>query len=60
MKLLIKNDYSTTRRLLIWLMGPGQEDDLELDDLNIKYMIELLIKSLTSGDRPSNLGLFSL
>ena len=46
LKLLIKNDYSTTRRLLIWLMGPGQEDDLELDDLNIKYMIELLIKSL--------------
>ena len=46
LKLLIKNDYSTTRRLLIWLMGPGQEDDLEVEDLNVKYMIQLLIKSL--------------
>ena len=46
LQLLIKNDYSTTRRLQMWLMGPGQEDELEMGDPNIKYMIELLIKAI--------------
>ena len=30
----------------MWLMGPGQEDELEMGDPNIKYMIELLIKAI--------------
>jgi hypothetical protein len=46
LKLLIKNDYSTTRRLLIWLMGQNQEEDIEMGEPNIQYMLVLLVKSL--------------
>ena len=46
LKLLIKNDYSTTRRLLIWLLGAGQDDDFDISEPNTKYMIQLVIKSL--------------
>ncbi len=44
--LLIKNEYSTKRRLMTWLMGSNQEDELEMGDPMIKYMIELLIRSI--------------
>lgn len=54
LKLLVKNDYSTTRRLLMWLMGPGQEDELEMGDPHIKYMIELLIKALKKIFEPTS------
>lgn len=57
LQLLIKNDYSTTRRLLMWLMGPSQEEELEMGDPNIKYMIEILTKAIknifTSSTIPS-------
>ena len=46
LKLLIKNDYSTTRRLLIWLMGQNQEEEIEIGEPNIQYMLVLLVKSL--------------
>ena len=46
LKLLIKNDYSTTRRLLIWLMGQNQEQGTEMGEPNIQYMLVLLVKSL--------------
>ena len=46
LKLLIKNDYSTTRRLLIWLMGQNQEEEIEMGEPNIQYMLVLLVKSL--------------
>ena len=46
LSLLIKNEYSTTRRLLAWLIGSNQDDDIDLDDPSIKYMMELLIASI--------------
>jgi hypothetical protein len=46
LKLLIKNDYTTARRLEGWLMGGNQEEELEMGDPAIKYMIELVIKSI--------------
>ena len=46
LKLLIKNDYSTTRRLLIWLMGQNQDEEIEMGEPNIQYMLVLLVKSL--------------
>ena len=46
LKLLIKNEHSATRRLLIWLMGPNQDEDIEMGEPNIQYMLVLLVKSL--------------
>ena len=46
LKLLIKNEHSSTRRLLIWLMGPNQDEDIEMGEPNIQYMLVLLVKSL--------------
>ena len=46
LSLLIKNEYSTKRRLVTWLMGSNQDDELEMGDPLIKYMIELLILSI--------------
>ncbi len=46
LKLLIKNDYSTTRRLLIWFMGQNQDEEIEMGEPNIQYMLVLLVKSL--------------
>lgn len=44
--LLVRNEYSTTRRLIAWLIGSNQDDDIDLEDTGIKYMIELLIASI--------------
>lgn len=46
LSLLIKNEYSTTRRFIAWLIASNQDDDIDLDDPSIKYMIELLIASI--------------
>ena len=46
LSLLVKNEYSTTRRLIAWLIGSNQDDDIDLDDPSIKYMMELLISSI--------------
>lgn len=46
LSLLIKNEYSTIRRLLTWLMGTNQDDELEMGDPLIKYMIELVTASI--------------
>jgi hypothetical protein len=46
LSLLIKNEYSTTRRLIAWLIGSNQDDDIDLNDESIKNMIELLIASI--------------
>jgi hypothetical protein len=46
LSLLIKNEYTTTRRLLAWLMGNNQEEELEMGDPLIKYMIELVTISV--------------
>ena len=46
LKLLIKNEHSATRRLLIWLMGQNQDEDVEMGEPNIQYMLVLLVKSL--------------
>jgi hypothetical protein len=45
LNLLIKNDYSTTRRLFSWLMG-NQEEELEMGEPMIQYMIQLVISSI--------------
>lgn len=45
LNLLIKNDYSTTRRLFSWLMG-NQEEELEMGEPMIQYMIQLVITSI--------------
>ncbi|MCQ2815665.1 MAG: dopey family protein [archaeon] len=42
--LLIKNEYSTTRRLCQWLLGnSGTEEDLDLESEDTQYMFNLLI-----------------
>jgi len=46
LSLLVRNEYSTTRRLIAWLIGSNQDDDIDLDDHSIKYMIEILIASI--------------
>ena len=46
LQLLIKNEHSATRRLLIWLMGQNQDDEVEMGEPNIQYMLVLLVKSL--------------
>ena len=46
LKLLVKNDYSTTRRLFIWLLGNNQDDEIEYGDPNIQYMVQLLTKTI--------------
>lgn len=45
LNILVKNDYSITRRVLTWLLG-NLEDEIELGDPNIKYMIDLVIASI--------------
>jgi len=45
-QLLIKNEYSMTRRLFSWLIGSSQEDEIDLEDKEIIYMMELLIGAL--------------
>ena len=44
--LLIKNEYSTTRRLFLWLLGSVQEDELNPEDPSYKYMRDLLVQAL--------------
>lgn len=46
LNLLIKNEYSTTRRLFSWLLGSVQEDELNQDDPTFKYMRDLLVEAL--------------
>lgn len=46
LSLLVRNEYSTTRRLIAWLIGSNQDDDIDLEDPSIKYMVELLIASI--------------
>jgi hypothetical protein len=46
LNLLIKNEYSTTRRLFTWLLGNNQEDDVNPDDPTYKYMRDLLVEAL--------------
>ena len=48
LQLLIKNDYSTSRRLLIWLLGQNQDEEIEMGEPNIQYMLVLLVKALKS------------
>ncbi len=46
LNLLIKNEYSTTRRLFSWLIGNPQEDDVNTEDPTYKYMRDLLVEAL--------------
>ena len=46
LKLLIKNEYSTTRRLINWLTGSSNiDDDIDLESDNIIYKMDLVIMS---------------
>lgn len=45
LKLLIKNENSLARRLFAWLLS-STDDDAEMGDPKVQYMIELLIKSI--------------
>ena len=46
LKLLIKNEYSTTRRLSNWLMGTNNEDEeIDLDSPDIIYKMELVVEA---------------
>jgi len=46
LNLLIKNEYSTTRRLFSWLLGNNQEEEIDQDDPTYKYMRDLLVEAL--------------
>ena len=46
LKLLIKNEYSTTRRLINWITGSSNiDDDIDLESPDIKYRMDLVIKA---------------
>ena len=46
LNLLVKNEYSTTRRLSQWLLGTATiDDDIDLENNEIKNMISLLIEA---------------
>lgn len=46
LNLLVKNEYSTTRRLSQWLLGTSTiDDDIDLENNEIKNMISLLIEA---------------
>ena len=61
LKLLIKNEYSTTRRVGEWILKDDFGEDLNIDDTNIQYILDILIKALTKifeinvDDPPQNL-----
>ena len=47
LKLLIKNEYSTTRRLSNWLLGTsGPDEEINLDSPDINYKMELIVSAL--------------
>ena len=47
LKLLVKNEYSTTRRLNQWLLGINSpDDDVDYDSEDMQYKISLIIKAL--------------
>ena len=46
LKLLIKNDYSTTRRLTSWLLGTSNsEDEIDFKSPDIIYKMELVVQA---------------
>ena len=46
LKLLIKNEYSTTRRLSNWLMGTSSaDDDIDLESPDIIYKMDLVVQA---------------
>ena len=49
LKLLIKNEYSTTRRLSNWVLGTtGTDDEVNFDSPDINYKMELIVSALKS------------
>ena len=49
LKLLIKNEYSTTRRLSNWLLGINSPDDeINYDSPDINYKMDLIVMALKS------------
>ena len=47
LKLLVKNEYSTTRRLNNWLLGINSaDDDIDFESDDMKYKICLIVKAL--------------
>jgi len=49
LKLLIKNEYSTTRRLSNWVLGTtGTDDEINLESPDTNYKIELIVSALKS------------
>ena len=46
LKLYIKNEYSTTRRLSNWLLGGMIPDEIDIKSDQIKYVLKLLINAL--------------
>ena len=49
LKLLIKNDYSTTRRLSNWILGTNsQDDEINLESEDTNYKLELMVTALKS------------
>ncbi len=46
LKLYIKNEYSTTRRLSNWLLGGMIADEIDIKSPQIKYVLKLLINAL--------------
>ena len=45
LKLYIKNEYSTTRRLSNWLLG-NLDDEININSPQIQYVLKLVIKAL--------------
>ena len=49
LKLLIKNEYSTTRRLSNWVLGTtGPDDEVNFDSPDTNYKMELIVSALKS------------
>lgn len=56
--LLVKNEYSTTRRLSQWILGNDvQDDEIDFENPQIKYEIELIVKTFKTIFSPSNYNL---
>ena len=46
LNLLIKNEYSTTRRLFSWLLGNLHEEEVDHDNSTYKSMRDLLVQAI--------------
>ena len=46
LKLFIKNEYSTTRRLMNWLMGKFEDENIKSNNKEFNYVLKILLNSM--------------